>query len=97
MGVTPPKANEGPTERICVPLKMSRQRKSSRHHSRVPELPLVDPNRKPLISLMDEVSNFDSSTQQDEERFLFFPGKDSANEKLWSLYTIALPTSFSPP
>ena len=29
---------------------------------------------------MDEVANFDSSTQQEEERLLFFSGKDSANE-----------------
>ena len=80
MGVTPPKAAEGPTERICVALKMSRQTKSSHHHSRVPELPLMSPNRKPLLTLMDEVANFDSSTQQEEERLLFFSGKDSANE-----------------
>ena len=36
----------------------------------------------------------DSRAQQEEER-LFFPGKDSANEKPHSLFAIALLTSFS--
>ena len=35
--------------------------------------------------------------QQEEERLLFFPGKDSANEKPWTLFTTALPASFSSP
>ena len=37
----------------------------------------------------------DSRTQEEEERLLFFPGKDSANEKPRTLFTTALPTSFS--
>ena len=28
----------------------------------------------------------DSRTQQGEERLLFFPGKDSVNEKAWTLF-----------
>ena len=28
-----------------------------------------------------------SRAQQEEERVLFFPGKDSANEKPWTLFT----------
>ena len=40
----------------------------------------------------------DSRAQQEEERFLFFSGKDSANEKPWmdSLFTVSPPTSFPP-
>ena len=38
----------------------------------------------------------DSRAQKEDERFLFFLGKDSANEKPWNLFTVALSTSFSP-
>lgn len=34
--------------------------------------------------------------QQEQEKLLFLPGKESANEKPWTLFTIALPTSYSP-
>ena len=37
----------------------------------------------------------DSRIQQEEERFLFFPGKDLANENPWTLFIVALPTFFS--
>ena len=30
-----------------------------------------------------------SRAQQQEERVLFFPGKDSANEKPWTLYLLS--------
>jgi len=34
-------------------------------------------------------------TQQEEERLQFFPGKNSAKEKIHGLFIITLPTSFS--
>ena len=37
----------------------------------------------------------DSRAQQEEERMLFFSGKDSANEDKDSFFTVALPTFFS--
>lgn len=37
----------------------------------------------------------DSGAQQDGERLLFFPGKDLANEKPLTLFTLAPPTFFS--
>ena len=33
----------------------------------------------------------DSRAQQEEERLLFFPGKESANEKPWTLLCYNLP------
>ena len=36
-----------------------------------------------------------SRARQEEERWFFFPGKDSANEKPWTLCVLSLPTSFS--
>ena len=35
-----------------------------------------------------------SRAEQEEERFLFFPGKDSANEKSWTLCLLCLPKCF---
>ena len=36
-----------------------------------------------------------SRAQQEEERILFFPDKYWASEKLWTLFSVALPASFS--
>lgn len=36
-----------------------------------------------------------SRTQQEEARVLFFPGKNRLSENPWTLFTTALPPSFS--
>ena len=37
-----------------------------------------------------------SRVQQEEEKLLFFPGKDSADENPWTLFIISFPISFFP-
>ena len=33
--------------------------------------------------------------QQEDEKLLLFSGKELASEKLWTLFSVGLPTSFS--
>ena len=40
-------------------------------------------------------NNSRAQEEKEEERLHLFPGKDSANEKPWTLFTITLPTSSS--